>query len=233
MNNVFVRTQNVKNFVSLLDSLQNKPEGVSKMALIYGEPGLGKSQTALWWAVKNDAVYFRSSNMMSGRWFLEELVEELGETPYYKTSDLFKQCISQLLLNPRIILIDEIDYLTGDRKTIETIRDIHDKTNVPIVLIGMNKSDKKIMRYRHVYDRLTEILKFEPFTLSEVKNITSQLSEVEITEDALSLIHFQANRFRQIVTLINKVEKLAQANGLNKINAEILKKGVINEKQNI
>ena len=81
MKKIFVRTQNVKNFISLINSLQNKPEGIPRMALVYGEPGLGKSRTALWLAAQNDAVYIRSSNLMSGRWFLEELVGELGEIP--------------------------------------------------------------------------------------------------------------------------------------------------------
>lgn len=240
----FVRTQNVKNFISLMNSLQNKPEGVPKMALVFGDPGLGKSQTALWWAVKNDSIYLRSSNMMSGRWFLEELVEELGETPYYRSSDLLKQAVNQLVSNPRPIIIDEIDYLLGDLRTIETIRDIYDRTNVPILLMGMNKADKKLSRYRHVYDRLSEILKFESFSLLEVKNIIEQLSEVEISDDAVNLIHSKANRFRQIVNLINKAEKLAQANSLSIIDSQILKTGTsdfvevkdirskINERQN-
>lgn len=228
MKKTFVKTQNVKNFISLMESIQTKPEGTPRMALVYGEPGLGKSQTALWWAVKNDAVYLRSTNMMSGKWFLEELAEELGEVPYSKTSDLFKQCVNQLLINPRIILIDEIDYLVGDKRTIETIRDIHDKTNVPIVLLGMNKADKKLMRYRHVYDRLSEILRFESFTLSEVKNIASQLAEIDILEDALKIMHSSANRFRQFVNLINKAEKIALANGLKQINAEIITAGIVN-----
>lgn len=204
MRKIFVKTQNVKNFIALINSLQNKPDGVSRMALVYGEPGLGKSQTALWWAVKNDAVYLRSSNMMSGRWFLEELAEELGETPYYRSSDLMKQVVNQLVSIPRVIIIDELDYLLGDLKTIETIRDIYDRTNVPILLMGMNKADKKLSRYRHIYDRLSEILKFESFSLLEVKNIIEQLSEVEISDDAINLIHSKANRFRQIVNFINK-----------------------------
>ena len=47
MKKTFVRTQNVKNFISLINSLQNKPDGVPKMALVYGEPGLGKSRTVV------------------------------------------------------------------------------------------------------------------------------------------------------------------------------------------
>jgi DNA transposition AAA+ family ATPase len=137
MRKVFVKTQNVKNFITLINNLENKPDNVSKMALVYGEPGLGKSRTALWLAAQNDAVYIRSANLMTGRWFLEELTEELDEIPRYWTSDLFKQCVNKLNKKPQMLIIDEIDYLAGDHKIIETIRDIHDKTNVPIVFVGM------------------------------------------------------------------------------------------------
>ena len=48
---------------------------IPKMGLVYGEPGLGKSQTALWLACKYDGIYLRASNLMTGRWLLEELVK--------------------------------------------------------------------------------------------------------------------------------------------------------------
>jgi DNA polymerase III delta prime subunit len=54
MKKIFVRTQNVKNFIGLVENLLNKPNNIPKMGLIYGEPGLGKSQTALWLAAKFD-----------------------------------------------------------------------------------------------------------------------------------------------------------------------------------
>ena len=44
MKKIFVRTQNVKNFIGLVENLQNKPKNIPKMGLVYGEPGLGKSQ---------------------------------------------------------------------------------------------------------------------------------------------------------------------------------------------
>ncbi len=224
MKKTFVRTQNVKNFIALVNNLQNKPEGVPRMALVYGEPGLGKSRAALWWAVKNDAVYLRSSNMMSGRWFLEELVEELGEAPMYKSSDLFNQAISQLSQDPRPLIIDEIDYLLNDSKAIETIRDIYDRVDVPIILIGMNKANKRFMRYRHIYDRFSEILEFKVFDFEEVKNIVQELSEAQIDESAIKLIHNNANRFRQIVSVISKAEKISIANSDLIITSDIIGK---------
>ena len=113
MKRVFAKTQNVKNFISMMNNLQNRADGVPGMALVYGEPGLGKSRTILWWAAQNNAHYIRSTNLMTGRWLLEELVEELGEIPRYWTSDLFKQAINQLSENPRPIIIDEVDYLVN------------------------------------------------------------------------------------------------------------------------
>jgi DNA transposition AAA+ family ATPase len=229
MNKVFVRTQNVKNFISLINSLQNKPEAVPRMALVYGEPGLGKSRTALWLAAQNDAIYIRSTNLMTGRWFLEELVEELGDIPRYWASDLFKQCINKLLEKPQMIIIDEIDYLAGDQKTIETIRDIHDKTNVPIIFVGMTLAEKKLQKYRHLYDRLSEIIQFKSFTVNDVKDIVSQLCEVEITGKGIELIHSRANRFRQIVRIINKVESVAIANNIKLIDENIMKEILKND----
>ena len=234
MKKTFVRTQNVKNFIALINSLQNKPDGISKMALVYGEPGLGKSRTALWLAAQNDAVYIRSSNLMTGRWFLEELAEELGEMPKYYTSDLFKQCINKLLEKPQTLIIDEIDYLAGDQKTIETIRDIHDKTNIPIILVGMTLVEKKLSRYRHLYDRLSDIVKFKAFSTPDISEIINQLCEVKVTESAISLIHLQSNRFRQIIRLISKIESVARTNNLEIVDENILKEIIKNEsRQNI
>ena len=128
MNKTFVKTQNVRNFIGLIENLQNKPKNIPKMALVYGEPGLGKSQTALWLACKYDAIYLRAANLMSVRWLLEELVKEMDEIPSYLSSNNYNIIVRKLKAKPQLVIIDEIDYLMNDFKTIETLRDIHDKT---------------------------------------------------------------------------------------------------------
>jgi len=223
MKKVFARTQNVKNFINMMNNLQNRAEGVPGMALVYGEPGLGKTQALLWWATQNDAIFIRAANNMSARWLMQELIEELGEVPYYYSSDLFKQCVRQLNNEPRVIIVDEIDYLTGNESAIETLRDIYDKTNISIVMAGMGMADKKLMRYRHLYDRISEKLKFNTFNKEDVQTIIGQLCEVEMTECAVKYINSQTNRFRQIVKLINKAENIAHANGLSTIDEITLK----------
>ncbi len=67
MKRTFIITNNVKKFIELTDTLKNAPPNLPKMALVYGDFGLGKSQTILWWITNNDAIYVRCNHKMSGR----------------------------------------------------------------------------------------------------------------------------------------------------------------------
>ena len=221
MNRIFVKTANVKNFIGLVENLLNKPKNIPKMGLIYGEPGLGKSQTALWLACKYDAIYLRVTNLMTGRWLLEEIAKEMDEIPRYLTSDNFNLIVQKLKQKPQLIIVDEIDYLMNNLKTIEILRDIHDETNCPIIFVGMGLAHKKLERYKHLFDRFSEIVKFETFGVNDLSQIVSQLSEVTFTPDAVEYIHTKYNRFRQIVQLINQMETFAKDNNLTEITKEI------------
>ena len=222
MKKIFVKTQNVKNFIGLVENLINKPKNIPKMGLVYGEPGLGKSQTALWLACKYDGIYLRASNLMTGRWLLEEMVKELDEIPRFLTSDNFNIVVKKLKQKPQVIFIDEIDYLMNNYKTIETLRDIHDETGCPIIFIGMGLAHRKLERYKHLYDRFSEILKFETFGVSDLSQIIGQLSEIPFIPDAIECIHSKYNRFRQIIQLINQMEIFAKDNNLAEINMEVI-----------
>ena len=222
MNKIFVKTSNVKNFIGLVENLINKPKNIPKMGLVYGEPGLGKSQTALWLACKYDGIYLRASNLMTGRWLLEEMVKELDEIPRFLTSDNFNIVVKKLKQNPQVIFIDEIDYLVNNYKTIETLRDIHDETGCPIIFIGMGLAHRKLERYKHLFDRFSEILKFETFGVCDIRQIINQLSEVSFTTEAIEYIYTKYNRFRQIVQLINQMETFAKNNNLTEITKEII-----------
>ncbi len=222
MNKIFVKTQNVKNFIGFVENLINKPKNIPKMGLVYGEPGLGKSQTALWLSCKYDGIYLRASNLMTGRWLLEEMVKELDEIPRSLTSDNFNIVIKKLKQNPQVIFIDEIDYLMNNYKSIETLRDIHDETGSPIIFIGMRLAHRKLERYKHLYDRFSEILKFETFWINDLSQIIGQLSEIPFAPDAIKYIHKKYNRFRQIIQLINQMETFAKDNNLTEITKEIM-----------
>ena len=225
MRKVFAKTRNVEVFLGAMARIMNRQEGIPGMALIFGEPGLGKTKTALWWIAQNDGIFIRTKKLMTGRWLLEEIVAELGEQPAQRVSELFRQAQDQLLERPRPIFVDEADYLTHDVRVLETLRDLHDVTGVPVIFIGMDHADKKLARYKHLFDRFSEIVKFNPLDEKDIKMIAEQLCEVKLSDDAIQYIASQANRFRRVLVWLYKAEAIARANSLKEIQAKHLNGG--------
>lgn len=228
MKNSLIKTRNVKRFISLMDNLQKAPSNVSKMALVYGAFGLGKSQSIMWWVTNNDAIYVRCNHNISPRWLLSEIVKELDEVPCYTSQRLFEQIEEKLKYNPKILVVDEIDYLFSNKHTIETLRDIHDKLGIPVLLVGMELADKKLQKYGHINDRIFTKLKFEKLSKEDFKEIIETLSEVKFSDNAIRYITNRNLQFRQVVKIIAKSEQLAQTNKLMEITEEIIK-GIIDE----
>lgn len=221
MKNIFVKTKNVKSFIVLANKLKNTKNNVPKMGLVFGEPGLGKTNAILWWAIQQDALIITAKNGMTPRWLLKQLVSDLGEAPKILVADLFEQAVAKLVENPRMIIVDEIDYLINNTRAIETIRDLHDETGIPILLVGMGAVDKKLSRYKHLFDRIVEIYRFIPFNFEDVKTIINTLSDVPFEDSAIEIVYQKSNRFRQIVKIILKFENLAKTNDYKVITKHI------------
>lgn len=160
MKPIFVRTKNVKNFITLTNNLINRAEGVPGMALVYGEPGLGKTRTMIWWASNNNAIYVSAVKTMTTRWLLEHITKAIGGTTFFRSSDLLDQIEKSLIRNPRVLIVDEIDYLVSNECAVEILRDIHDRTQAPVILVGMSRSNQHLKRFEHLYDRFSEVMHF-------------------------------------------------------------------------
>lgn len=221
MKPIFVKTKNVKGFINLIYNLKNKPDNISKIGLVYGNAGLGKTKTAIYLSIQFDTIYVRATNKMTTKWLLEEIAKELDEIPRFFTADIFRQCVNALKTNLKMIIVDEIDYLLADFRTIETLRDLHDETGVPIILVGMQLSKHKLKKHNHLFDRISEIYNFTEFEYSDIKQITEEISEVDITKEAAHIIHNKAKSFRKIAEMIDMFEKVGQANGLTQIDEKV------------
>ena len=85
-------------------------------------------------------------------------------------------------------------------------------------MVGMQLAKHKLKKHTHLFDRISEVYNFTEFEYSDIKQITEEISDVEITKEAVRLIYEKAKSFRQIVQTIYFFEKVAQANGLTKID---------------
>ena len=111
MRKTFVKTKNVKEFIGFMEELKSLPSNIPKIALVYGEYGLGKSETIKWWTFKNDCIYVRATKGMSVRWLLSEISEELGEEAYWHSQETFNMIENKLRQTPKTIIIDEVEQI--------------------------------------------------------------------------------------------------------------------------
>ena len=231
MKKTFIKTKNVKKFAALMEELKSLPPNMSKIALVYGEYGLGKTQTIQWWAAKNDAVYVRANRGMSERWLLSKMAEDMDISASWHSQSNYELIEKSLIKDPKIIIVDEIDYLLR-QNIIETLRDLHDTTKCPLVLVGMENIDRKLSILPHFCDRIYKSLKFERFDESDIRLILKELSDIEFTDDGIEYLIRRENQFRQIIKLINKIENLAKTNQIKIIDENALK-GLLNERPNL
>lgn len=222
MKNTFAMTGNVELFMTLASSIETRDRGIPGLGLIFGEPGLGKTRTAIWYADKVGAVFIRALAVATVRSFLEELVVELGQEAMYRTTDIYKQAEATLRENPRLVIVDEIDRLASHWKAIEVIRDLSDQTGAPILMIGMGNSERKLARFRHLYYRLkAHIMRFTALSEADVKRFTEQVCEVELDDSAITQVFEDTGgRIGDVVVELYKAEKTAKANDLKIIKAK-------------
>jgi len=224
MKDKFIQIKNVKRFQSAVDRIHHaKLKGVERMALVFGAPGLGKSECALQFAATNGSVYMRLKKLMGARWFLRELVDCLGSSPKWRTEELFNQVLDLLKQRKCTLILDEVDYFTADSKITETIRDLADITGTPFLFIGMGQADKRLMRYPHLYDRFVEVVKFQPLDREDVLLMTKELSNVVFDGDAIDKIVTESGgTIRKILALIHRAEYIAGRDRLKSVSGKDL-----------
>ncbi len=208
-----------------MQRINHKLHGVERIALVSGEVGLGKTVAGLYFGVSEGATMLTIWPGMSQHWLLRELTKELGVEPAWRTENLIEQIKKILLEEPRTIIFDEVDHFFAENGTkgidaLETLRKIHDVCHCPMVFIGEEQIDKKIARIPRLNDRIVEIVRFERYKESDVKEMIAQLSEYRFEDDAIQKITKMSDgRIRPIMRLVHVAEGTARIHHLKTIGA--------------
>ena len=186
MKNVFAPIRNVKLFLNVATSLESRDAGVPGLALVWGSRGLGKTRAALWYVAKNGAIYIRAKTKWSDSWMLQEIAVELGLSfgtrPTLKT--LFEGVANNLKERPRLIVIDEINICS--LSCLSTIRDLHDVSDNPFLLVGHEGVLQRLKPIGPLFDRFLYISEFKPFNHEDLKDFAEQILDIPANEDALT-----------------------------------------------
>ena len=158
---------NVSRFVQMVVTVQNRAPGLPGMGCFYGPAGLGKTTSGVFATNRFNACHIEAVPFGGTKKLFEMIVIELGLRPSRTVSSLFDQAAYELARSDRPLIIDEADQILTDR-TIEAVRHLHDKTQVPVILMGEESLPQQLRRWERVASRVLSWVAAEEATLQDV-----------------------------------------------------------------
>lgn len=235
---ILAPTKNVRRGLDCLRYLQARPVAHQVgLAMIYGRPGLGKTQFSMRYAIENNAVYLSALKASSPKSFVIELLRAVravyepqnAEQIRGTKANLFRELLDSINLHTTkahlpVIIVDEVDNILHYRHEdiVGMLRDIADNTVASVVLVGMQQLRDKIAKLNtHYYNRFIYFAEFRPIDNEDARLLCQQLSDITIADDLARFTNErgQANGdARKIIKAIRLYEEIAAKLGTKSLN---------------
>lgn len=206
--------------LSTLLAAQEGSEGDPRLCLLYGRSGYGKSYAAAHSASITTAAYIEAKEVWTKRAILEAIANELGIPDPARTSwRLFQQIVENFTVTPRPLIIDEMDHLVK-KQMVEIIRDIHDATTIPIMMIGEEGLPAKLKAWDRFDNRIIAATAAQPATAEDAIKLRDHYClRVQLGTDLVTEIAERSKGVtRRIVVNLRKVQRVALDDGMDSVD---------------
>lgn len=221
MRNKLAPVKNVAHLSAAFEALSTRDAGIPGMGLVHGYTGAGKTTAITWLINKVGGVYARANATWTPSAMLGYLMGELGAVPVQRASAMLDFVQKNLAATRRPLFIDEADYLLHNLKMLEALRDIHDLSGQPVVLIGMEGIERKLIVRPQLARRISQWVEFKPSDEEDAAILAKTVCEVSIGDDLLQALHTQAKGSMGLMTVgLARIEALAKANRWSEVDAE-------------
>lgn len=214
--------KNVAGFMTLVKKLQERPPRTSNIGVMYGRSGEGKTEASIYASNKTRAVRVEVGDSWGKKRLVTSILHECGATAARGTVDaLIDQAVAYLGDQPsRPLIIDEADKLV-DRKLIETLRDLADKSQVPVLLVGEEALPVKLATVERVGNRVLDWYGAVPCDLPDCRLLARMaLGDVAIADDLLETVRLRGDgRARRIVTTLYGMAEWARNAGVRSLDS--------------
>jgi DNA transposition AAA+ family ATPase len=211
--------QNILLCNGALKSAMNRPLHLPGLVVFSGPAGFGKSVSAAYAAVANDAHYVQAKSTWYKKDMLTAFCKAL-ELPVGKTMNAMIDAIGEeLSVTQRPFIVDEADHIV-DRKNIELIRDIYEGSQAAIMLIGEEKLPNKLQQWERIHSRVLDWCQAQPVNLNDTQKLVDLYApEINIDDDLLAHItDLASGSIRRIVVNIENIRRHCQQQTISEIN---------------
>jgi DNA transposition AAA+ family ATPase len=129
-----------------------------------------------------------------------------------------------------MLVIDETERLSN--LALEHLRDVFDRTNIGLMLIGMPGIEKRLSRYPQLYSRVGFAHHYRPLRGAELafvlqnhwRELGLNLSDTDFTDSqaVASIARITGGNFRLLQRLFVQIERILRINELNVISDDVV-----------
>lgn len=213
--------KNITRLGTAYGALAGRDAGVPGIGLVHGFTGAGKTTAVAQLVVRHNGVHLRAMAAWTTSALLGALCGELNGVPRGRNAVMIDFILEKLAEEPRPLFIDEGDYLLKDVAMLETLRDIHDMSGVPLVIIGMDDIHKKITARRQFSRRITQWCEFNRLDAEDTATVARTVCEVEVKPKLLDKLRAATGGSVGLITVgLSRIEQYARSRELDSIDAD-------------
>lgn len=194
----FVTTTNVLTLERAMAALKKRGANEACLVVVDGVAGLGKTTSLSRFAVNNQAIYLRAKKEWRPSWMMNELLQEMRQQPPHSFEKKYEMALKSLVQrqaatlhsgNTFALIIDEADHISSNARIMETIRDLSDMVEMPVILVGMGKIRNNLIRFPQIASRISQYVNFHPATIDDVRKFFDEICEVPVADDLVGFVH--------------------------------------------
>lgn len=207
----YVKTSNHERFLSAVKALESAGRD-SRIALLSGEPGTGKTSTVDNWGSLRNAFLLEGMPGMSPAYMRDYLADQtgaLGKTRF--ATD--KALVEYFKRTQQPILLDEAQHALPDKAAaLEYLRRVADQSGVLLLLICHTSERHRFAENNlaHIGTRISAEIRFETATPDDCALYLKELCEVAVDGGIARKVHEQSRgRYRLMASACLTLEALA------------------------
>ena len=205
--------RNMALFYELVERVMTRSLHLPGMACFYGHSGYGKTFSAIWAANKARAYYVELGETWTRKTLCLAVLRELGLASVAQSSlpDLVSAIVDRLAEErDRPLIIDEADFL-AKKGMIDLVREIHDKSQAPVILIGEELLPVKLQRFERTHNRMLDWVAAVPCDMADARQLAKLYCPgLDVDDDLVAAIAKASDgRARRIAVNLDRVRERA------------------------
>lgn len=221
MKNVFLETKNVRAFRGAMAVLSDAQKGQPGLGVVWGRAGRGKTECSREYAVRTGCLYLRVMQDWTPTAMLSAICYEVnGSDP--RRTDVAKRTVIQFLEAEGLpLIVDEADRLKPN--LIEHLRDLHDESGAPVVLVGEETLLPMMESRRRLWSRTTQCVEFGPIESEDILLFGLRAANLKLSPEAAAEVKRRADGdFRLVWRDVQTLERIARANKLEQVSLDVI-----------